>query len=108
MAAASFDSVVIIATNSGFQNRCNYALMVAAINVVAELNTTASHQQRVNYAKIVLAGGANLLQVALAVLTNTTIAAEAVSATTPDFAIPDGDIQFAVNSLFNALAGVTT
>ena|ERR1700680_2916270 len=105
---ALFHDFTTISTNSGFQGRCLYALMVAAVNVVAEANNTASHQTRVNYARTVLGGGANILQVALAVLTNSTIAAEAVAATTPDYAIPDSDIQFTVNSLFNALAGVTT
>jgi hypothetical protein len=105
---ALFHDFTTISTNAGFQGRCLYALTVAAVNVVAESNATASHQQRVNYAKTVLNGGANIVNVCLAVLTNSTIAGEAVAATTPDYAIPDSDIQFAVNSLFNALAGVTT
>jgi len=105
---ALFHDFTTISTNAGFQGRCLYALTVAAVNVAAEANNTANHQQRVNYAKTVLNGGANLLQVALAVLTNSTISAEAVVATTPDYAIPDSDIQFAINSLFNDLAGVTT
>lgn len=105
---ALFHDFTTISTNSGFQGRCLYALTVASVNVVAEANNTANHQQRVNYAKTVLSGGANIVSVCLAVLTNSTISAEAAVATTPDYAIPDSDIQFAINSLFNALAGVTT
>jgi hypothetical protein len=105
---ALFHDFTTISTNVGFQGRCQYALTVAAVNVVAEANNTANHQQRVNYAKTVINGTASILPVALAVLTNASIAAEAVASTTPDYAIPDSDIQFAVNSLFNALAGVTT
>jgi len=43
------------------------------------------------------------------VLTNSTIAAESdvTKPTAGAYGIPDSDIQFAVNSLFNALAGVS-
>lgn len=103
---ASFDNLNTIASNAGFQSRCQYALTDAAVNVMAESNETASHQQRVNYARQVIAGSINVLQLAFTVLTNSTIAAEANVQTTPDYAIPDSDIQFAVNSLFNTLAGI--
>jgi hypothetical protein len=103
---ASFDDLNTIASNSGFQGRCLYALQVAAVDVMSESNTTTYHQQRIDYARAVISGSANALQVALAVLTNATIAAEAAVATTPDYAIPDSDIQYAVNTLYNALAGV--
>ena len=105
---ALFRDLNTIASDSGFQGRCRYALMVAAVNVLAEVNTTTNHNKRANYGLAVLAGSANMLLVAILVLTNATIAAEANAATAPDFAIPDADIQFAVNSLFNDLAGVTT
>lgn len=101
-----FRDINTIANNSGFQGRCLYALQVAAVNVMAESNATAQHENRVIFARQVLNGAVNALNVALAVLTNSSIFAEAVAATTPDYAIPDSDIQFAVNSLFNALSGI--
>lgn len=106
--AAVFHDFTTISADAGFQGRCRYALITAAVNVMAELPATTQHRLRVNYAIQVLQGSINILEVALAVLTNASIIAEANVATTPDFAIPDSDIQFQVNSLFNALAGVST
>ena len=103
---ASFDDLNTIANNAGFQGRCLYALEVAAVNVMAEVNTTPVHGARVIFARQVLGGSVTGLRTALAVLTNSTIAGEAVLQTTPDYSIPDGDIQFAINSLYNALAGI--
>lgn len=104
--AASFDDISTISANTAFQSRCQYALIVAAIDVMSEANTTGGHAQRLEYAKQVLQAQVSLVVVAMAVLTNATIGAEAVAATTPGYAIPDSDIQFAVNSIFNALSGI--
>lgn len=79
---------------------------VAAVNVYAEAPGTAGHAQRKAFALMVFNNNYNPQSVCEMVLTNATIAAEAVLATTPGFAIPDGDIQFAVNSLWNDFAGV--
>lgn len=106
--AAPFRDINTISKDAGFQGRCAYALTVEAVAAVAELNTVANHNARAGFALKVLAGSVNILQVALVILTNTTIAANAVAATTPDFAILDGDIQFAAHTFFNDLAGVTT
>lgn len=95
-----------IARNSGFQDRIKYALESASIDVLAEATTTANHSARRAFAVKVLAGNIDSVATATAVLTNSTIAAEANSATTPDYAIPDGDIQFTVNSMFDAFASV--
>ena len=105
-AALPIGTLVSISTDTRFQNRCNYYLQAAAVNVMAEAQNTVNHSIRFQFAKgIMTGGGPALTQLAIDVLTNTTIAAEANNLTVPDFAIPDGDIQFAVNSLFNALAG---
>lgn len=107
MALAS--DLMIIANAPGFQGRVKYWLESAAVAVMAEAANTASHGPRVNYAYSILRGSASVLEVTVAVLTNTTIAGEANVATTANsgYAIPDSDIQFAINSLFNALAGVS-
>jgi hypothetical protein len=86
-----------------FAGRVEYCLYVAAVNIMAEVNTTPSHAARVTYATKVLSGQASIRSAELAVLTNPTIASAVDSSS-----VPDGDIQFAVNSLFNALAGVAT
>ena len=100
----TFTDIYIVATAYGFQQRVNYALTVAAINIMAEAANTANHVQRVALAKQILAGGFPG-SAYYGVLTNGTIAAEENSASAGQN-IPDADIQFAVNSIFNALAGV--
>lgn len=104
--AATFSDLGTIAKDANFQARVNYAMLVAAVNVYAEVATTTGHAQRKAFALLVFFGNYNPVQACAMVLTNATIAAEAVLATTPSFAIPDGDIQFAVNSLWNDFAGV--
>ena len=104
---ANVGDLVAISRVQRFQDRVNYYLNKAAVDVMAEAANTAQHSQRVQFARTVLnGGGPTILQVAIDVMGNSTIAAEAVLATTPDYEIPDSDIAFTINSLFNALAGV--
>jgi hypothetical protein len=103
--SATFSQLTTISNNGDFQNRVAYSLLVAAVNVYSELSSTPGHIARSKFATTVVNGQFNIQPIALAVLTNSTIAAEANILTTPGFAIPDADIQFAVNSLWNALAG---
>lgn len=102
--AASFSDLGVIAENGDFQARVNHAMMTAAVAVAAE-GAVANHAMRLAYAVSIFNGSYNKIQAAAAILTNTTIAAEAQLAPA-GFGIPDGDIQFAANSVFSALAGV--
>lgn len=103
---ADFQDLVTIANDYYFQGRCLYALTVAAVAII---NGQSPSSQQVAYCNEVLQGNINGLQVARTVLTNSTIAAEATAASLPGCTtIPDGDIQFAVNSIFSALAGIPT
>lgn len=108
--AASYWNAMNIANNAGFQNRIQFALVNAALAVVAEVNTTPNHATRVTYAQKVLAGTASILEACYCALNNSTILAEAdvTQTAASGFAIPDTDIQFAINSDLNALAGVAT
>lgn len=103
--AATFSDLGTIAKDANFQSRVLYAMTVAAVNVCSEATNTAGHPARRAFAAQVL-GTYGVGTACLAVLTNPTIAAEAVLATTPGFAIPDSDIQFAVNSLWNSFSGL--
>jgi hypothetical protein len=103
--AASFSDLGTIASNPNFQSRVAYAMATAAVNVYTEGTGVDGHTLRVAFSKSVFTGNYNIFNACLMVLTNATIAAEANVATTPGFAIPDGDIQFAVNSLWNDFAG---
>lgn len=102
---AALPNIGQIASLPEFQQRVGYWLMSAAVAVYAEAGTTPGHAARTAYAIKVANGQANLQSAALAVLTNATIAAEAVKTNAAGNGIPDGDIQFAVNSLWNLLAG---
>lgn len=106
-AALNIGDLMTIAGNSRFQNRCAYYLDAAAFNVMSEDPATAGHAKRVQYAYGIINGGINLQLLAADVLTNTTIASEAALGSS-DFSIPDSDIQFTINSLFNGLAGVSS
>ena len=101
---ADYADLMTIASNGWFQNRIKYALTSAAVSVYNEASSSTGHSARLAYAAGIIGGNYNLAPAALAVLTNSTIAAEATLSSAPDFAIPDSDIQFAVNSLWNALA----
>lgn len=103
---ASFSDLGNIAKDLDFQRRVNYAMTVAAVNVYAELTNITGHPARLAFALKVFSGNFNIMSSCLLVLTNSTISAGANAATTPGFAIVDGDIQFAVNSLWNDFSGV--
>lgn len=101
---ATFSQIANIANQTDFRNRVGYALSVASVSVYAEAGTTTGHAARAAYASKVLNGSFDLSGVVLGVLTNSTIASGAAQ-DVPGNSIADGDIQFAVNSIFSALAG---
>lgn len=100
----SYVDIAQVAQQTQFLGRIRYALYIAAINVYAEDPGTPNHAARAAFAGKVTSGQADLASAALSVLTNPSIAAEAAPEE-PNNGIPDGDIQFAMNSVFNALAG---
>ncbi len=107
---STFSQLGSIARETDFSNRVQYALFVAAVNVLAEDPGTAGHALRVIYGQRVLANNYSISPVCYAVMANPTIAAEAtvtpVGEASTGNGVPDGDIQFAVNSLWNAFSGV--
>jgi hypothetical protein len=108
---ADLDDLGTIASNNVFQQRCMTALMDYAINtVLTEGDAVQYHSQREAFALSLQDNQENVSPrvVAEAILANPTIAAEATVATTPDYAIPDTDIEYAVTTIFNDLAGVST
>jgi hypothetical protein len=104
---ASLTDLSSIALSVDFSRRINMAAFNCALAVMAESANTPSHAQRVIFAATILAGNSPNLLLAYGILNNTTIAAEADVSSPPGFAIPDGDLQFAMNSIFNAYAGVS-
>lgn len=103
--AATFSDLETISNNGNFQLRVSHAMRIAAVAIYNEGSAVAGHALRAAMAINVLNGNFNPQAASAAVLTNATIAAEANINTMPGFAIPDSDIQFAVNSIWNTLAG---
>lgn len=63
--------------------------------------STEGHTERVAYAKEVLAGAASILEYAIGVVTNSTIATTIDGGGQPT----DSDVEFVVNSMFSDFAG---
>lgn len=101
---ASYSDLGTISTLPDFQRRVAVAMGVAAVNVYSEAGTTTGHAARALYATNVLNGNYNLQAICFSVLQNATVQVEA-STTATNNGIPDTDIQFTVNSVWNALAG---
>lgn len=102
---ATYTDITATAQQLQFQRRVAYALTIAAIAAYNEDPATTGHAARAAYATRVLSGSFNINGVVLGVLANSTIAAEESSTVIPGNSVPDTDIQFAVNSIFGALAG---
>jgi hypothetical protein len=77
----------------------------AGVAIGDSISFVSGHVARAAFAHSITTGSFDLLGATFAVLGNTTISAEANINTQPDFGIPDSDVQFAVNSLWNLLAG---
>lgn len=101
---ATFSDISRTAHDEDFRRRVAYALTVAAIAAYNESTGATGHALRAAFAIKVLASQFDLNGAVLGVLTNATIANESNSATTGN-GVPDSDIQFAVNSIYNTLAG---
>ncbi len=87
------------ALNGDIKDRIRYYMIKYAISVMAEDGGTAGHALRVAYAKKILDGTASITEYSIGVYTNGAIAAEGLSPV-------DGDLEFQVNTIFNAFAGV--
>lgn len=102
---ATYKQLMVLADDQNFQNRVKIAMQSAAIDVMAESTATTAHITRKTYAGKILDGTASVYQFTVGVLVNGTISGE-VTAGSSDSAVPDSDVQFVVNSEFNAFAGV--
>lgn len=99
----TYTDIVDVAAKPSFIARVRYALTLAAVNVAAESAATPNHAARLVLATAVL-GGSYPAGAVSAVLANPTIAAESDSSQRGEN-VADGDLQFAINSLFDSLAG---
>ena len=105
---ATFDTMATIAQQSAFKRRVEYCMKKAAVAVMAEAAGTASHAERVVFAITVLDGSASVSEAASAVVTNATLTTNGDITAGPLYGVSDNDLEFTVNSMFNAFAGVAT
>jgi len=101
MASAFINSK--IATHEAWVARVRFFAVKAAIAVMAEDPETMNHAERVAYAKKVLHGETSMSDYAWATITNS--AFDGVDDPSL-FGITDQALEFTVNSMFNAMAGV--
>ena len=102
-----YDTAGVVAASDVFRSRVDFFLTKAAIAVMSESGATPNHAERVTYSLTILAGTANVSRAALACMTNPTLSANA-NPNGAEQGISDGDLEFTVNSVLNALAGVST
>ncbi len=88
--------------NKELRDKVKHEMQLAAIAVMAEDAVTASHAERVIYAKLILDGSASAEEYAIGVITNPTVNAHIIAGT--DYT---SDLAFVVQSMFNAFAGVS-
>lgn len=100
-------SVGAVQVSSNFRERISYFVIKAAIAVMNESNGTANHTERVAFANKVFVGDYDLQSYAYGVLTNSTVLGN-LDLSENDYGIIDGDLEFTVNSIYNAFAGVST
>lgn len=103
---ASYSDLGQLTLQTNFQNRVRVALFLAAVSAYTENVDATGHAARSAYAVKVLNGQYDILSAAYAVLTNPTISGEATAdGAVANNGIPDGDLQFSMNSVYNGLAG---
>jgi len=93
-----------------FQRRVLYALLTSSKNIMAEPANVTNHADRAAFAeKVINTPSQYVLSVSQIVTTNVAIDAVLNKETGAyETTASDPDIQFTVDSLFNALAGVST
>lgn len=79
----------------------------ASVAVMNEDNTTTNHTERAAFSIKVFVSDYDLIQYTYAVLSNSTILS-GLDITEADLNVNDSDIEFVVNSVFDAFAGVST
>lgn len=93
----SFLDQAALANNSDFIDRVTQAAIKSAAAVMAEAGNTAGHRERTNYAVQVLRSP----QIMGPLMAQGVVGNPQISA-----ASPDSDIEFTINTLWNAYSGV--
>lgn len=91
------------ATKPTFYTRVAFIALKVAQNVAAEAANTVNHANRVKYSNRILRGEENASLLSLHVAASNGTIANQMQAEGGD-AVPDGDIEFALSSLWDARA----
>ena len=100
-------SLQAVQVAGNLSSRVAFFVTKAGVAVMNESNATANHADRVAFAEKVFVGDYDLTQYTYSVLSNPTILA-ALDVSENDLGLADSDIEFVVNSVFDAFAGVST
>lgn len=95
-----------VVKDAAFRERVQAAIVQAAINISGEVAGTTipfKSQLRQNFAGLVLAGQVDMTSVIWAVSANSTILSEYAQGGVA--AVPDGDIEFVVATVWDDLSG---
>jgi len=99
----STTDIIAAASDPVFYTRVSFISLKTAQNVASEDSSTANHVNRVDYAERIFRGGDNALLISMHVAaSNPTIAS--TLETEGGAAVPDGDIEFALASIWDARA----
>lgn len=102
---ANYLDLQTIAGDAAFQGRCRYALVLTATFNMNNTNPLSVQLQA--FCSQAIAGQVSGYQLALVVLGASNVATEATTASLPGCtAISDNDIVGAVDTYFNAMAGI--
>lgn len=97
------DKIIAEVSKPTFYMRVSFLALKAAQNVATEAENTANHANRLAYANKVFRGEDNALLIASHVVaSNGTISATIQNGSGDD--VPDGDIEFALSSIWDARA----
>lgn len=95
--------IIAAASDPVFYTRVSFISLKTAQNVASEDTGAPNHQARVDYAERIFRGGDNALLIAMHVAaSNPTIAS--TLETEGGAAVPDGDIEFALATIWDARA----
>lgn len=99
--------IIVAASDPTFYTRVAFIALKSAQNVAAEPDNTANHANRVSYANRIFRGEENALLLALHVVSANGTVSNTLETQGGD-AVPDGDIEFVLSTIWDARANAFT
>lgn len=95
--------IIAAASDPVFYTRVSFIALKTAQNVASEATDAPNHQNRVDYAERIFRGGDNALLISMHIAASNATIAEELE-TGGGEAVPDGDIEFAMATIWDARA----